>query len=128
VAEPVGGVALVASAFRPWIAHGAGSSLDLHDLGDMVLGGTVSAVVPRWFGLLAYLIPVLGACLIVASSVETRLGRRLTMMCGAVVLILVVAATVLPFVRHGRPTWGQLVAGVGAVVACAGILIRPGRE
>jgi hypothetical protein len=122
--EPLGGLAIVASAFLPWVAHGAGSSLDLHDLGDLVLGGDVSAVVPRWVGLAAYVIPVIGALLIVTAAVEGRRARRLTAVWGVAAVLLIAAAAILPFFHHGRPSLGQLVAGVGAVLSCTGTFLR----
>jgi hypothetical protein len=122
--EPIGGVFIVASVFLPWVSHGIGSSVDLHDLGDLLLGGTVSAVIPRWVGLVAYLIPIVGAALIVGSSVEGIRARRWTGVLAVAALLLVMVAGALPFARHARPWLGQLVAGVGAVVACIGVMLR----
>ena len=122
--EPIGGVLVVASAFLPWVAHGIGSSVDLHDLGDLLLGGAVSAVVPRWVGLVAYLIPIIGAALIVGSSIEGRRARRWTGALAFAALVLVTAASLLPLTRHARPWLGQLVAGVGAIMACIGGVLR----
>jgi predicted benzoate:H+ symporter BenE len=122
--EPAGGVLIVASAFLPWVAHGLGSSVDLHDLGDLLLGGTVSAVIPRWVGLVAYLIPIVGAALIMGSSIEGARARRWTAALAVAALVLVLAAALMPLTRHAHPWLGQLVAGLGVLMACIGVALR----
>jgi hypothetical protein len=128
ILEPVGGLAIVASAFLPWVARGLGSTVDLHDLGDLVLGGTVSAVIPRWIGLVAYVIPAIGALLIVSSGVEPGWARRTSAVLALGALVLTAVATILPFTRHAHPWLGQAVAGAGAVAACVGATLRRNRR
>ena len=126
---PLGGCLVVASAFVPWVATGTGSTVALHDLGDLVLGGTVSSVIPRWVGLAAYLIPALGAAIVLASGVHGPVARRTTVALTACLAVLVVAAIILPFTRDRRPDLGQLLAGLGVLSIGAGLpMTRPERR
>lgn len=125
---PLGGVLVVASAFLPWVDRGLGSSLALYDLGDLLLGGDVAAVVPRWAGVLPYLIPGSGALLILLAGIDgSPWAQRGRSVVTVLLVALVLSATVLPLLRHVRPSGGQLVAGIGAVLVVAGALstLRP---
>ena len=118
---PLGGCLAVASAFVPWIGQGAGSTVALHDLGDLVLGGTVSSMIPRWVGLAAYLIPALGAAIVLLAGLHGRPARRAVVALTAVLAVLVVAAIVLPLARDRRPDLGQLLAALGVLAIGAGL-------
>lgn len=120
---PLGGVLVVASAFLPWVDRGLGASLALYDLGDLLLGGDVAAVAPRWAGVVPYLIPGSGALLVLLAGIDGSLWVQRGRLVVTVLLVaLVMSATVLPLLRHVRPSGGQLVAGIGAVLVVVGSL------
>jgi hypothetical protein len=124
VLVPSGEAAVVAASFLPWVDRGAGSTLALHDLGDLLLGGAVSSVVPRWIGAIAYVIPACAAFAVLAAGIEGAAARRAVVALVSGQAVLVVVATVLPLVRNARPGLGQLLATVGTMAAVAGLLMR----
>lgn len=113
--RPLGGLAIVASMFLPWVDRGGGSTVPLRSLGDLVLAGDLGGRAPRWLGLVVYLIPLTGAITIVADGLGER-GRALGATAFGVATSLVGLGVVLPLVRDRRPGVGQWVA-VGGLVA-----------
>lgn len=107
----VGGALLVVSAFLRWVGSGAGSTLSLRDLGDLLLSDRFG-VVSRWFGAIAYVVPLCGGVAIVAAGLSRRAARRV-----AAVLCLVVGL----FVVGGATVFGGLSAGPGWWVATVGL-------
>ncbi|QYG93099.1 hypothetical protein HC251_12070 [Iamia sp. SCSIO 61187] len=117
VSGAVGGVLLLGSTFLPWSREGAGSAIALRRIGDLVLSGTVDALVPRWAGVTVYLIPLGGAVLLVG----TGLGGRVGSVIGAVGVALAAAGTALALAALDRlPRSG---VGGGTVAACAGAML-----
>lgn len=123
---PLGGLAVVASAFASWVDRGAGSTVALHELGDLLLGGTVARVVPRWAGVVPYLIPAAGAVVVAAAGVHGRAARRVVVAAVVVLAVLVAVAIALPVARHVRPALGQAVAGAGVALASLGLVLSRG--
>ena len=116
-AGSLGGLLLLGSTFLPWSTRGAGSAIALRRIADMVLAGTVDALVPRWAGLAVYLIPLGGALLLVG----TGLGGRVGLVVGVVALLLALAGTSLAVLALDRlPRTG---VGGGTVAACCGAML-----
>lgn len=114
VSGAVGGVLLLGSTFLPWSGEGAGSTVALRRIGDLVLSGTVDALVPRWAGVTVYLIPLGGAVLLVGAGLGGRGGSVI----GAVGVALAGGGTALALAALDRlPRSG---VGGGTVAACAG--------
>jgi hypothetical protein len=112
----VGGLLVVASLFLTWAGRGAGSSMSLRELGDFALGGSVSTVVSRWVGLLAYVIPLSGAAIVVGAGIEGRTGRVVTRVAAALAAVFVLTAVVVVERRHVGVGAGEVVAIVGLVL------------
>ena len=70
-----GGLLLAASAFLSWLWNGAGSAMSLRDLGDFLLGDRWPTT-SRWFGLLAYVIPVCGGVAIIVAGLRIGVAPR----------------------------------------------------
>jgi hypothetical protein len=117
VSGAVGGVLLLGSTFLPWAGEGAGSAIALRRVGDLVLSGTVDALVPRWAGVTVYLIPLGGAVLLVGTGLGGRVGSAV----GGVGVALAAAGTGLALTALDRlPRSG---VGGGTVAACAGAML-----
>jgi hypothetical protein len=113
----LGGLALVGSTFLAWTASGAGSNISAHRLGDLLLSDAAKPWVPRWFGLVVYLVPVGGVLVIVASGLDLA-AAPLVKSVGLGVAALVTAATVVAMpMRHA------LDLGPGALLAVAGLAL-----
>jgi hypothetical protein len=117
----VGGLLLVASLFLTWAGRGAGSSMSLRELGDFALGGSVSTVVGRWVGLLAYVIPLAGAAIVVGAGIEGRPGRVVIRVAAGIAAVFLLTAIVVVERRH-------VGAGAGEVVAAIGLVLVSGEE
>jgi len=116
-AGSAGGLLLLAATFLPWSDRGAGSAIALRRIADLVLSGTVDAVVPRWAGLTVYLIPFGGALVLIGAGLGARLGVGL----GATGVVFAVAGTALALTALDRlPRTG---VGGGTVAACAGAML-----
>ena len=121
--RPLGGLAVVASMFLPWVDRGGGSTVPLRSLGDLLLAGDLGGRVPRWLGVVVYLIPLAGAIVIVADGLGPR-GRGIGVAAFVVAVVLVVMGVVLPFVRDRRPGAGQWVAVAGVLAIGVSHLIE----
>lgn len=117
-AMAVGGALLVASAFLTWLGRGAGSALSLRELGDFLLRDRWSTV-PRWTGLLAYVIPVCGGLSVIAAGLTADRARRLGAVLGGIVGGMLLLAAAMMVVRDRVPAAGFLVAVAGD----AGVLV-----
>lgn len=116
-AGSAGGVLLLASTLLPWSDRGAGSTIALRRVADLVLSGTVDALVPRWAGLTVYLIPFGGALVLIGTGLGGRLGVGVS----AVGLVLALAGTAVAVTALDRlPRSG---VGGGTVAACAGAML-----
>jgi hypothetical protein len=116
-AGSAGGLLLVAATFLPWSDRGAGSAIALRRIADLVLSGAVDAFVPRWAGLVIYLIPLGGALVLIGAGLGARLGVGL----GAAGVGLAVTGTALALIALDRlPRSG---VGGGTVAACAGAML-----
>jgi hypothetical protein len=119
----VGGLLLVASLFLTWAGRGAGSSMSLRELGDFTLGGSVSSVVDRWVGLLAYVIPLAGAAIVIGAGIESRVGSIVSRVAIVIATIFVLTAIMVVERRHVGVGAGEVVATLGLLVAFAGELM-----
>ncbi|HEX7132469.1 MAG TPA: hypothetical protein VF228_07835 [Iamia sp.] len=116
-AGSAGGLLLLASTFLPWSDQGAGSAIALRRVADLVLAGTVDALVPRWAGLVVYLIPLGGALVLMG----TGLGGRLGLGVGAAGIVIAVVGTAVAVTTLDRlPRTG---VGGGTVAACLGAML-----
>lgn len=113
----VGGLLLLAAAFLPWSGQGAGSTIALRRIGDLVLAGTVDAWVPRWAGAVVYCVPLGGAVLLIG----TGLGRRAGAAVAATGVVLAAAGTVVCLSALGR--LAATGVGGGTVAALAGAML-----
>lgn len=113
-----GGLLLVASVV-PWSGRGAGSTIALHRVGDLILSGTVDAWASRWVGLVVYAVPLSGALLLVGAGLGRRRGAALSAVAsiGGILATGVVLATLDRVGRAGTST------GSGAILALAGSVL-----
>lgn len=109
-----GGLALVVSTFLAWPARGAGSSVAAHRIGDLLLSEASRPWLPRWAGLVVYLVPAGGAVLMVASGVQAAAAPWLKL-AGLVPAALVTAIVVVTLSKRH-----PLDLGAGASLALAG--------
>lgn len=108
----IGGALLVVAAFLPWVSRGAGSTVPLREIGDLLLADRFG-VVPTWLGVLPYTVPLAGAVAIVAAGLRRTTTRRITAACVLVAGALVVATPVLLVQRDRAPAGGWAVAAAG---------------
>ncbi len=113
----LGGALLLTAAAAPWAERGAGSTIALHRVGDLILSGAVDAWAPPWAGLAVYTVPLAGALLLVGAGLGGRVGPAVSG--GAVVLA--VAGTIL--VVGALDQVGRAGVGPGPVLAGAGALL-----
>ncbi len=118
--QATGGLLIVGSMFLHWAGRGTGSALTLGELGDLALGGQASAAASRWTGIVVYLIPISGALIVVGSGIRGPVGRRLTIGATVVAAVMIVGAFVLVVGNDRGLRGGELVAGVGLLMVCAG--------
>ncbi|MDZ4825779.1 MAG: hypothetical protein SGJ13_04845 [Actinomycetota bacterium] len=113
---PAGGVALLASAFLPWVRRGPGNRLRGHDLVDTLVafGNDIPGLSAARLTILWYLIPALGAVSWVVFGVAGVPSRAARIV--AVAAAIVTAVTVVVFARLS----GVTDLGIGAAVALAG--------
>jgi len=116
-AGTLGGALLLGASLLPWSGRGAGSSIALVRIADLVLSGVVDAWVPRWAGLVVYAIPLGGALLLLG----TGLGQRAGALVGAAGVGLGVVGAALAGVALGRLDRAGL--GPGALAAAAGLAL-----
>ena len=114
-----GGLLLAASAFLSWLWNGAGSAMSLRDLGDFLLGDRWPTT-SRWFGLLAYVIPVCGGVAIIGAGLRIGVARRVLAAAGLLAAVLLAVAAVLFTVRTRLPGPGFALAAVGDGLILAG--------
>lgn len=121
-AGSAGGVLLLASTFLPWSDRGAGSAIALRRVADLVLSGTVDALVPRWAGLAIYCIPLGGALLLVGTGLGGRIGP-LVALAGVVVALVgtAVAVTALGRLPRTGVGGGTVAAAAGAMLGTLGV-------
>jgi len=117
-----GGVALAASAFFAWVAKGAGSSMSLQAVGDLVLRDRWSRI-PRWFGVLAYVVPVCGGIAIVVAGLPATTARRVLRPIAGLVTALLAAVGVTLAVRTRMPSIGFVLAALGAALLLVGVVV-----
>ena len=117
----------MASAFLPWWWSGAGSSISLRDVGDLVLGAGWNGARP-WWGLLAYVVPVCGGVAIIVAGVPERTARRLGLPLAALVVLLVAAFGMTMAVRHRAPSVGYGIAVLGTISLAAGAIATTRRK
>lgn len=110
-----GGVLLLGASFAPWTGHGAGSSIALVRIADLILSGAIDTWVPRGAGLVVYAIPLGGALLLLGTGLERTAGA---LVAGAG-LVLAVAGGALATLALGQLPRSGL--GPGALAAGAGI-------
>lgn len=116
-AGALGGVLLLGAALLPWSRRGAGSTIALREVADLVLSGTVDAWAPRWAGLVVYAVPLGGALLLVGAGLGGRAGLATT--CGG--LAAAVGGTALAAVALAR--LDRTALGGGTLVAVAGAIL-----
>lgn len=122
VTGSLGGLLLLAAALLPWSTRGAGSTIALRRIGDLVLAGTVDAWVPRWAGLAVYLVPLGGALVLVGTGLGRRAGGALA--AGGVVLAVVGTAVCLSALDRLSATGvggGTVAAVSGAMLGTVGV-------
>lgn len=118
----VGGALLLTATFAPWSGRGAGSSIALRRIADLVLSGTVDAWVPRSMGLLVYAIPLGGALVLVGTGLGGRAGA-VTAGVGVVLALsgTVVAVAALDRLERSGMGPGLYLAGAGAATGIAAV-------
>lgn len=122
-----GGGLLVASLGGAWTTTGPGSTLSSREFADLLLGGSIQALVPPLAGLAFYLVGLGGAILLTAEGL--RWGRRpvrfLTVIAWSAWLIaaFATAAVVLALARLPlkQPGIGALAAGSGLTLTLVGL-------
>lgn len=112
-----GGALLLAASLAPWSGRGAGSSVALVRIADLVLSGAIDAWVPRWAGLVVYAIPLGGALLLLG----TGLGQRAGLLVGSAGVGLSALGTALALGALDRLDRTGL--GPGALAAGAGVAL-----
>lgn len=112
----VAATGLLVSLWLPWRDRGIGSAITPRRLGDLVLSGELTTLVPRWFGLAPYLLFVVAAALLGAGACKGRLRRWVSTSATGTAVVLVVASLSLP-----SPSWRHL--GPGAALASAAVLV-----
>lgn len=122
MAGVVGGLALLAATAAPWGERGAGSSLALIEIADLILSGTVGAWVPRPVGLVIYAIPLGGALVLVGAGWGGRAGLVISIVGGTGAAAGTAAALMgLDQVGSIRLGAGVLCAGVGVAAAAVSV-------
>ena len=124
----LGGALLVASMFAGWVDRGAGSSMALHAIGDLLLEGTLSATASRWFGVVVYLIPVSGAALMLGAGMGGRAERYVTRVALVVAVVMTSMGVVLPLWKHHQLGFGQALAVAGSVLVAGSLINRRKRS
>ena len=105
------------AAAVPWSGRGAGATIALHRVGDLILSGALDAWVPRGAGLAVYAVPLGGALLLVGAGWGGRRGAALS----AVAVVLAAAGTALVVAALDR--LGRSGSGPGLVLAVAGTVL-----
>jgi hypothetical protein len=121
----VAGFLLVASAFGPWVSSGTGAALAGHELGDLLLRGTLDAWAPRWAGLALYAVPLIGALLMVATTLRGRWARPVLV--SLVLLAVAVDVTIgsaLDWRTLRDPGWGSMSVQLGIAAAIGAVALR----
>lgn len=115
VAGTGGGALLLGASFAPWTGHGAGSTIALVRIADLILSGAIDTWVPRGAGLVVYAIPLGGALLLLGTGLERTVG----VLVGGAGLVLAVLGAALATLALGQLPRSGL--GLGALAAGAGI-------
>lgn len=116
-AGALGGVLLIVASSVSWSARGAGSTLPLSRIGDLILSGTIDAWVPRSAGLAVYALPLGGALLLVGAGLGGRGGAGVS----ALAVVLATGGAIL--VTTALDRIGRRGLGPGLVLAGAGIAL-----
>ncbi|MGI8938097.1 MAG: hypothetical protein ACR2JF_07785 [Iamia sp.] len=127
----LGGLLLLVATAMPWSGRGAGSSIALHRVGDLILSGAVDAWASRWIGLVVYAVPLSGALLLVGAGLGGRRGAALSAVAAAGGLAAsgLVVDTLDRVGRSGTGPGTVLAvtgAALGVVAALLGVLGRSG--
>lgn len=94
--------------------------MSLRDVGDFLLGDRWPAI-SRWFGLLAYVVPVCGGIAVIGAGLPAAVARRiLPVVAGAAGLLLLIAGVVFVF-RTQLPGPGYAVAVLGDLLVVGGV-------
>lgn len=117
VAGTLGGLLLLGASFAPWTDRGAGSSIALVRIADLILSGAIDAWVPRGAGLVVYAIPLGGALLLLGTGLERTIGTVVA----AIGLVLAVLGAALATLALGQLPRSGL--GLGALASGAGIAL-----
>ncbi len=126
VAGTLGGVLLLGASFAPWTDRGAGSSIALVRIADLILSGAIDAWVPRGAGLVVYAIPLGGALLLLGTGLERTVGA-LVAATGLVLAVLGAALATLalgqlPRSGLGPGAWASGAGiGLGLIAVVAGV-------
>ncbi len=124
VVDGCAGVLLVVCITQPLAREGIGSATSLHELFDLLLGGTLRFGIPRWLGLFGYLPAFGGIAIMIAEATH---GRLRTAMRVTGVLIATVSVTILTVAgpwnspsRLGTGLW-LAIAGVAAALVSSAL-------
>lgn len=117
LAGTLGGALLLGASFAPWTSRGAGSSIALVRIADLVLSGAIDTWVPRGAGLVVYAIPLGGALLLLG----TGLGRTAGALVSATGVLLALLGAGLALLALDRLDRTGL--GLGALAAGTGIIL-----
>lgn len=113
----IGGTCLLAASALPWSGRGAGASIALRRVGDLILSGALEAWVPRSAGLVVYAIPLGGALLLVGAGLGGRPGIVLSGVAG----MLAAAGTILVVTALDR--LDRAGSGPGLVLGMTGAML-----
>lgn len=122
VALALGGVLLLISTFVPWSRHGAGSTIALRRVADLVLSGRVDAVVPRAAGLVVYAVPLGGALLLIAAGLGGRSAPAVAAV-GALLGLAGTALAALALLDRTEVGGGTALATSGAILGILGLVL-----
>lgn len=121
-----GAVAWVVSAFLPWLGRGSGSVMSLRDVGDLLLEDRWSTV-PRWVGLVAYIVPICGGLALIAAGLERTVARRIVTVLVIAAATIVVVATIVLVTKDRAPALGFVLAVVGTLLEGVGVVAARAR-